>query len=511
MNVKLTRHQKGELGKVVAAIELGKTPVVLAGAAGTGKTTCMNLLASGNEHFNFDRPLFLAPTNRAALVLRQKLPEGSQVATIHTACMRLRKVTHEKDIHALQAMLRREDIPDAEALEKLDTSKELARQVEKACGLGYENFRQRLVHLLRQAERDNELIFEEREESEYNCTQVVVDEASMVTTAMWKAIDNSFPNVPVVFVGDIHQLPPILSDKEVEDGIQPVLAALKPTGRLDEVIRQAETSRVLEFATWMRKQRKPLKLSRFAGKIETDELEIVRRPASGVTKGLLRAFAKRVSTGGIVLCRRNDTRRAINRGIRPLLGWEDEHNKMIPVPRERLVVSSAPSQTALDEGTALDPITREQVPWDSPLLEAKKGTFVRVVSARVACDQRGYAWVQLVGRMEGFKEEVELAVGAGLFLRTHQQDEGREWGFTPRGWFQLDYGACMSVHKAQGSEFDAVAVYEQMAPWTENEKTGKWQRPCSVEHRQWCYTAATRAKKSLLWVAAPAGGGRKGG
>ena len=333
----------------------------------------------------------------------------------------------------------------------------------------------------------------------------------MVTTTMLDAIDRNFPNVPLIFVGDVHQLPPILNEIDRAEGVQPVLTALKPTGQLDEVIRQAKTSRVLEFVTWLRKQTKPLKLSRFADKLITDELTIIRRPASGVTKGLLRQFAQRVEVGGIVLCRRNDTRRAINRELRPLLGWQDETSILIPVPGERLVVSAAPSQNALESGQALDPVTGNAVDWGSPLFDAKKGSFIEVVTARRETDRRGYSFIQVIGLVDGVGQQAGLSVAASDFLRTHQLDEGHEWGFTPRGWFQLDYGACMSVHKAQGSEFDAVAVYEQMAPWQPNEKTGKWQRPCSVEHRQWCYTAATRAKKSLLWVAAPAGGGRKGG
>lgn len=50
-----------------------------------------------------------------------------------------------------------------------------------------------------------------------------------------------------------------------------------------------------------------------------------------------------------------------------------------------------------------------------------------------------------------------------------------------------DYGYCMTVHKAQGSEASKVLVFEEI--WT-----GKW------DPRRWRYTAATRAKEKLTWV-----------
>ena len=105
-------------------------------------------------------------------------------------------------------------------------------------------------------------------------------------------------------------------------------------------------------------------------------------------------------------------------------------------------------------------------------------------------------------RIEGEAETFTAHVAAGEFLRTYQLDEGKEYGFSPRGWYQFDYGMAMSVHKAQGSEFSNVAVYEQAAPWQQDEN-GKWIRPSKEEHKKWSYTAATRAKEKLLWVSMP--------
>ncbi len=49
----------------------------------------------------------------------------------------------------------------------------------------------------------------------------------------------------------------------------------------------------------------------------------------------------------------------------------------------------------------------------------------------------------------------------------------------------MDYGYCLTAHKAQGAEWDAVLVLEQIAP--------KW------DARRWRSTVATRAKERLVY------------
>jgi exodeoxyribonuclease-5 len=49
----------------------------------------------------------------------------------------------------------------------------------------------------------------------------------------------------------------------------------------------------------------------------------------------------------------------------------------------------------------------------------------------------------------------------------------------------FDYSYCITAHKSQGSEYESVLVLEQ--------KCDLW------DHRRWAYTAASRAKKSLIW------------
>ena len=131
----------------------------------------------------------------------------------------------------------------------------------------------------------------------------------------------------------------------------------------------------------------------------------------------------------------------------------------------------------------------------------------------MVADRAGYDWVRLeitgggATYLPGWKETIH--VPAGLFLKTYNSHEGKKYGFPTRNWFQLDYGLCITVHKAQGSEFEQVAIYEQAAPHTEDDH-GRWRRPSSIEHKQWLYTPARGRKSRLLLVAMPPGN-RKGG
>ena len=127
--VELTTHQQEQMDTIIEAIDYEEeSPVVLAGAAGTGKTTCMGILAS-----RWPKVLFLAPTNRAALVLRSKLPKGARVSTIHSACMRVKRETHEQEIKLLRALVRQAEDMEilAEGIGKASEAKKARAEVLK--------------------------------------------------------------------------------------------------------------------------------------------------------------------------------------------------------------------------------------------------------------------------------------------------------------------------------------------------------------------------------------------
>ena len=65
---------------------------------------------------------------------------------------------------------------------------------------------------------------------------------------------------------------------------------------------------------------------------------------------------------------------------------------------------------------------------------------------------------------------------------------GRNWRFQDKIPDQFTYGYAITCHKSQGSEWDNVLVIEEGFPFEKE------------EHKQWLYTAATRAAKKLVII-----------
>ena len=60
---------------------------------------------------------------------------------------------------------------------------------------------------------------------------------------------------------------------------------------------------------------------------------------------------------------------------------------------------------------------------------------------------------------------------------------------------ELDYGNVLTVHKAQGSEWEKVVVIDQSGAWANRNVD----RP--KENLNWLYTAITRARRVLMILA----------
>jgi exodeoxyribonuclease-5 len=53
----------------------------------------------------------------------------------------------------------------------------------------------------------------------------------------------------------------------------------------------------------------------------------------------------------------------------------------------------------------------------------------------------------------------------------------------------FDFGYALTVHKSQGSEWDAVMLFDQRLPETSDE-----------DYARWLYTGVTRARKKLIML-----------
>ena len=269
---------------------------------------------------------------------------------------------------------------------------------------------------------------------------IIVDEASMVDEAIWRDL-LSF-HVPILAVGDHGQLPPVGSSFNL---------MAEPMIRLERIWRQAEDSPIIEVATLAR----------------TSGLVPVRHFGPGVRK-LDRAEPETGQTVQemlenwrpelLILCGYNRTRTRLNQAIRESTGAET------PEPR------------AGDRVVCLRNNTRAKV---------YNGMLGTITSLSSAGDDEWYeADIDLDGEDYHY---------AGYILK-HQFGESetvRDVPLAPNGlrgdlW---DFGYCLTVHKAQGSQSPKVLVFEERFAKTSDE-----------DWRRWLYTAVTRAQEELTII-----------
>ena len=472
-----------------------------------------------SEYFSrtLERPLFLAPTNRAAFILRNKLPVDISVSvmTIHAASMNLRDESHADAIRLWENLLRcngdraqsmttfaqwsKDHVDDVRSPRRVNIEER-----EKADGLldSYEGktLSEAVRRNLKRCRQANQLKFDSGDGA-LEAQTIVVDEASMVSLKMRDHLMMAFPNTPILWVGDGAQLPPITAEGEPPGS---VVDFLEPTAELTEIMRQQgddhpdSPKRIALLANHIRQMAVPF-IFPYADRVDSKSLTIIAR-RGGVTMGMLDRFIEIIENDGIVLCWRNDTRQSINRKIRHRMGREGDV-RWLPVKGERLIVAQAPGQSARED--ARDPVTTFEM---DPRCTLTKGELITLSEdaeiIREGEGQHTYCWVRIQSDSPGFGKE-PLHIPAGPFLATYQEHEGQEYAFPRKGWFQFDYGTCATVHKAQGSQFPAVGVYEQfpfLPPTEAQAAQGRFPSPDPEQHRKWLYTAVSRATDRLMVV-----------
>ena len=257
---------------------------------------------------------------------------------------------------------------------------------------------------------------------------VVIDECSMVDGKMGEDL-LSF-GAKVLVLGDPAQLPPVQGGGFFTEGHQPDIM-------LEEIHRQAAESPIIRLATIIREGGQP----DLGGPDECRVIDI-----SDMSTELAMSADQ-------MLVGRNKTRHAYNRRARSLLG------------------RSSPSQPEVD-----DKIVCLRNNHDKGLLN---GALWRVTDAGCSGDDRVY--LEVVPEEGGTPLQVEA--------HTHYF-EGREdklaW-WERREAEEFDYGYALTVHKAQGSQWDNVLLVDES--WVFRK-----------DRARWLYTGVTRAAERLTVV-----------
>lgn len=263
---------------------------------------------------------------------------------------------------------------------------------------------------------------------------IVLDEVSMVGAEM--ASDLLAFGKPILVLGDPGQLPPIKGDGAFTDA--------DPGVMLTDIHRQAETSAIIRLATLAR-QSMPIPYGE-----HDDFVWKMRRSDIGPHQ-----FLK----GGQVICGRNATRLFLNTAMKQAAGFPDAYPRGLG---EKIICLKNRHDLGLVNGMFLD---LSDIRDESPL------AFSASVRTEDGASVPGRQW----------------------FYKGHFDDHvaydaerlRRDWR-DMRGLVESVWGYAITCHKAQGSQWENVIVYDDGLGRTAEDRA------------RWLYTAITRAEQGLV-------------
>jgi exodeoxyribonuclease-5 len=257
---------------------------------------------------------------------------------------------------------------------------------------------------------------------------IVIDECSMVDAELGRDL-LSFGK-PILVLGDPAQLPPVKGGGFFTEA--------EPDLMLTEIHRQAENDPIIRLS----------QIVRSGGELaygDYGESRVVRRAEID---------AADVLAADQILVGVNRTRRLYNQRIRELLGLAEA----LPVAGDKLVCLRNDRVKGLINGGL----------WRVEALGGMRKDFVRMTLR--AEDEVGRSQAKVAVLKQFFE-------GAEADLSYPQRRESDEF----------DYGYALTVHKAQGSQWDSVMLFDESRAFR--------------EHRaRWLYTGLTRAARKLTLV-----------
>jgi len=373
---------------------------VLAGYAGTGKTTLLKHAVCETLGLVPDESAaFVTPTGKAATVL---IRSGIAACTLHKLIYQSLVEEREVEVNGKKIV------------------------VEK-------------------------LSFKRRESIDKGIKLIVLDEASMVSDEV--LYDLAEFGVKILLCGDNAQLPPV-------EGFNGFLTA--PDYTLKEIVRQQAGNPIIMLSE-MAREGKHVPYGNYGDSVWV----MSKRLFNGERRKrcLLRADQ--------IICGINKTRAQINDEVRRYLGYEN-----LPQSGEKLICTQNNWETFIDDemrfnmvngiiGTAYDPFydAGQGIGFMQFKPDFLDGLCPEALPFDTGIFTDGYYRYKRGDYFEKFDENGE-AVGAFTLNR-------------------FEFGYCISCHKAQGSEFDNVVIFDESYAFKEDKN-------------RWLYTAITRAKKKLV-------------
>jgi exodeoxyribonuclease-5 len=256
---------------------------------------------------------------------------------------------------------------------------------------------------------------------------IVIDECSMVDAELGRDL-LSF-GVPVLVLGDPAQLPPIQGGGFFTEA--------EPDAMLTEVHRQAADDPIIHLSMAVR-EGEYIEPGRYG------DSEVVRKSALD---------PERVLGADQVLVGRNVTRRSYNTRLRERRGFADP----LPQADDKLVCLRNNRRKGLFNGGL----------W---VVKERKAARANTLGLRLTPDDGVGRTVKVTVRRECFTGGIE----------------DLDWTQRKR-YDEFDYGYVLTVHKAQGSQWDDVVLFDESFAFPDN-------------RARWLYTGITRAARRLTVV-----------
>ncbi len=365
-------------------------------------------------------------TGKAALVLNRK---GTPARTIHSLIYSVIESTEEEVAAAA------EQVQEAET-----AARKLTGFDRTAAEAGIEAMRQALSAMKHPRFALNP------QSDAADAKLIVLDEVSMVGEEM--ARDLMSFGKPILVLGDPGQLPPIKGEGAFTRDAPDVM--------LTEIHRQAAESAIIRLAT-MARMGEPIGFGTY------DSFVAKLRKGDITPDQALR--------GGQLICGLNATRLQLNNAMRAAAGFGGTY---LPTgAAEKIICLKNQNDLGLINGMflTLEGIVDEGSLYFSAIVHDEDGRRVGPL------DRNGQP-----GRLRVYKGHFEDHVANDLMRHD------RDWK-DKRLLTEATFGWAITAHKAQGSQWENVIVWDDGMGRTD------------LDRRRWLYTAITRAERGLVLLA----------
>lgn len=297
--------------------------------------------------------------------------------------------------------------------------------------------------------------FQRDEDNPVEADVVVVDEMSMVDIFLMRSLLRALrPGTKLILVGDADQLPSVGAGNVLRDMID---SGAVPVARLDEIFRQSARSHIVVNAHRINRGEYPLIRNR-----DTDFFLERRESAAAIVESVVNLVQRRLPG---------------------YLGLDSLRGIQVMAPMKKGALGVYQLNAALQ--AALNPPSGAKA-------QINRGDCIFRMGDKVMQVRNNYEleWTRDSERGEGvFNGDIGYIVEMNAAEREMlvEFDDGRRAVYDDSMLDELELSYCISVHKSQGSEFDAVVL-----PLL----TG----PQMLMTRNLLYTAVTRARRLVVVV-----------